>query len=111
MEYWKVYWHHDFPDEPVAIYSEIGADGHEVRRVEEFPGARVGWADGERGHGGSELADVAFGDIQEVAARPEFTAFLIHREEFQAVWWRATGEASTARGRGLGELRARPSSG
>ncbi len=110
MEYWKVYWHHDFPDEPVAIYSEIGADGHEERRVEEFPGGRVGWTDGERGDGGSALAEVAFGDIQEVAARPEFTAFLIRREEFRAVWLRATAGAPT-RGRGLGELPARPSAG
>jgi hypothetical protein len=92
VRYWKVYWHHDFPDEPVAIYSEIGPDDYESRRVEEFPGARLGWADAERDCGGSALAKVAFGDIAEVARQPEFTAFVIRREEFEGVWLRAREE-------------------
>ncbi|MGP4111104.1 DUF6881 domain-containing protein [Streptomyces sp. 4N509B] len=95
MRYWKVYWHHDFPDEPVAIYSEVGPDGHECRRVEEFPGARVGWADPEREVGGCALAEVPPGDLATVATQPEFTAFSILREEFEGVWLRArrsTGE-------------------
>lgn len=85
-----MYWHHDFPDEPVAIYSEIGPDGYECRRVEEYPGAHVAWADGERAVGGCALGREAFGDIADVAAQPEFTAFEILGEEFEGAWRRAT---------------------
>ncbi|MEV1010450.1 hypothetical protein [Streptomyces sp. NPDC049881] len=94
MRYWKVYWHHDFTAEPVAIYSEIGPDDGESRRVEEFRGGRTGWADERREHGGTSLADVPFGDIEEVRAQAEFTAFVILREEFEGAWRRATGESA-----------------
>ncbi|WP_181138938.1 DUF6881 domain-containing protein [Streptomyces sp. Ru72] len=43
--YLKVIWHHDFPDEPVGILSEVGEDRYEVRKVEVFRGGRLDWAD------------------------------------------------------------------
>ncbi|WP_052851451.1 DUF6881 domain-containing protein [Streptomyces avicenniae] len=100
MRYWKLYWHHGFPAEPVAIYSEIGPDDGETRRVEEFRGGRTGWADERRTHGGVFLADVPFGDVSDVSDAEEgngpsaFTVFVIDREEFDAVWKRATGGAA-----------------
>ncbi|WP_372447995.1 DUF6881 domain-containing protein [Streptomyces smyrnaeus] len=38
MKCWRVHWHHDLDDEPVVIYSEIGVDDHEVRKVKILPG-------------------------------------------------------------------------
>jgi hypothetical protein len=89
VRYWKVYWHHDFSKEPIAIYSEIGGDGYESRRVEEFRGGRSGWADSHGQAGGVSLADIPFGDIDEVANQPEFTPFIITRTEFEGAWERA----------------------
>ncbi|KAB8167118.1 hypothetical protein FH609_012040 [Streptomyces sp. 3MP-14] len=87
--YWKVSWHHRFVEEPITLYSELGEDGCEVRRVEEFRDGTAGWADG-RGHSARTfLAEVPFGDLAEVAAQEEFTPFLIGRREFEAVWERA----------------------
>lgn len=89
MRYWKVYWHHDFPDEPIAIYSEIGTDDYESRRVEEFRNGRVGWADKDREHGGTSLTHVKFENIEDVRAQPEFSAFVIAEGEFEGAWQRA----------------------
>ncbi|TDC77738.1 DUF6881 domain-containing protein [Streptomyces hainanensis] len=89
MRYWKVRWHHEFAEEPIAIYSEIGPDDYETRRVEEFGDGRLGWADQDREHGGTSLAYTEFGDIEEVREQPEFSALVITEREFDAVWRRA----------------------
>ncbi|GAA3851192.1 DUF6881 domain-containing protein [Streptomyces sedi] len=89
MRHWKVYWHHQFTEEPISIYSELRDDGSEVRRVEEFRDGTAGWADGDAHSARTFLADVAFGDMSEVAAQEEFTAFLIERQEFEGAWARA----------------------
>jgi hypothetical protein len=89
MRYWKIYWHHDSPDEPVAIYSEIDPDDYESRRVEEFRNGRVGWADKKGEHGGTSLAYIKFEDIEAVREQPEFSAFAISEGEFEGAWQRA----------------------
>ncbi|GAA2075812.1 hypothetical protein GCM10009801_30800 [Streptomyces albiaxialis] len=88
--HWKVTWHHDFADEPVAICSEIGEDGYEVRKVEEFRDGMLSWADGEHEHGRTGLAVIPMGRIEDIQAQAEFTASHIPRAEFEAVWHRAT---------------------
>ncbi|WP_062205544.1 hypothetical protein [Streptomyces sp. NBRC 109706] len=94
MRYWKVYWHHAFDAEPVALYSELAPDGTELRRVEEFRDGTTGWADGRARSGRTALADLPFGELDEVAAQEEFTPFLIERREFDAVWSRARRAAA-----------------
>ncbi len=36
LRYQVIHWDHDLPDEPTLLYSEIGVDGFEVRKVEEY---------------------------------------------------------------------------
>lgn len=88
MEHWKVEWHHDFAEEPVVIYSEIGADGYETRKVEEFRDGSFLWADETGSTGSSALSEVPVGSIEDVRAQAEFTAFVITWEQFQDVWRR-----------------------
>ena len=48
--YQKVLWHHDLPDEPVEIYSEIDS-GYEAREVEVYRDGRHDYADRSRSTG------------------------------------------------------------
>ncbi|HEY1216196.1 MAG TPA: hypothetical protein VGE93_21415, partial [Bryobacteraceae bacterium] len=40
VRYLKVAWHHDFAEDPVEIFSEVGDDDYEVRKVELFHDGR-----------------------------------------------------------------------
>lgn len=86
MQYWKVLWHHDDPDDPVELYNEIGEDDYEVRKVELFRDGRAGWADQHEEAGGSGLGQIPCGPIEDVQAQDEFSAWHITKEAFEQVW-------------------------
>lgn len=86
MEYWKVVWHHEFPDEPVEIYNEIGEDGYERRKVERFRDGSNTWADVNMRQGGSVLSEIPVGDIDDVREEPDFSAWTISKDEFERIW-------------------------
>lgn len=48
LSYCKGHWHHDGPDEPVVLYSEIDSQCCEMRKVEEYADARIEHADAAR---------------------------------------------------------------
>lgn len=89
MEHWKVDWHHDFEVEPITLYSEIGEDGYEVRKIQRYRDGRLLKADSEHESGDVGLSEIPVGSIEDVAAQPEFSAFVISKEEFEAEWNRA----------------------
>lgn len=91
LTYLKVIWHHDFPDEPVLMYHEVGDDGYEQRKVELFRDGRHDYADGTSATGRTDLGEVPVGSVAEIAAQAEFTPFVISADEFEAVWRRARG--------------------
>ncbi|WP_367125679.1 DUF6881 domain-containing protein [Streptomyces phytohabitans] len=91
MQYWQVLWHHDFPDEPVVLFSEIDDRGYETRKVERFRDGRLGWADETVAAGGTMLGEVPVGSIVDVDAQAEFTAVVIPEARFDAAWRRARG--------------------
>ena len=82
--YLKVVWHHQLPDEPVLIYSEVFA-GREVRKIEIYRDGRTRLADRWTSTGTTQLSEGAFPTVQEIAAQPEFSPFEIDRDEFFAV--------------------------
>jgi hypothetical protein len=90
MDYWKVIWHHDFDTEPVVLYNEIGEDGYEVRKVDEYCDGRLAWADETREVDGTRLGEIPVGPIEDVQAQAEFSAFVITKEQFEVMWDRAT---------------------
>ncbi|WP_206323499.1 hypothetical protein [Streptomyces sp. HNM0574] len=89
MDHWKVVWHHDFDEEPVTFWSEIGADGYEVRKVQEFRGGRIVKADAGTETREIGLSEAPVGELPDVTAQSEFSACRISPEDFHAVWDRA----------------------
>ncbi|WP_240139259.1 DUF6881 domain-containing protein [Streptomyces sp. MUM 178J] len=90
MEHWKVYWRHEFQEEPVVLYSEIGDDGYEVRKVQEYRDGRVLRADSLHDTAEIGLSEIPVGPIEDVQAQPEFSASVIERAEFEEMWRRAS---------------------
>ncbi|GAA1559015.1 hypothetical protein GCM10009678_47580 [Actinomadura kijaniata] len=85
----KVEWLHSFDDEPVEVYSEVGDDGYETRKVELFPDGRLEYADGHRETGATGLSEVPVGTVAGIAAQEEFQPHVISRREFEEMWARA----------------------
>ncbi|MGX7761082.1 DUF6881 domain-containing protein [Streptomyces angustmyceticus] len=89
MQYWKVIWHHDFKEEPVTLFSEIGEDGYETRKVQEYRDGHLLRTDGTNETAEIGLSEIPVGNIEDVAAQPEFSAFAISKSNFEAAWDRA----------------------
>ncbi|MFC9995560.1 DUF6881 domain-containing protein [Nocardia sp. NPDC127526] len=92
MKYWKVIWHHDFDAEPIVIFSEIAEDGYETRKVQEYRDGRLLRTDGTDETAEIGLSEIPVGEIEDVAAQPEFSAFVISPEQFDDVWGRAVSK-------------------
>ncbi|OXM61902.1 DUF6881 domain-containing protein [Amycolatopsis vastitatis] len=89
--YVKVRWDHGFADEPVELFSELGEDRYEVRKVDVYRDGRADWADAGRETDTIGLGEVPFPGLGEINAQPEFHAEVITAEEFEAAWVRARG--------------------
>jgi hypothetical protein len=87
--YLKVEWIHDFSEEPVDLYSEIGDNGYEVRKVEVFRDGHLQYADERHEAGGTSLSEAPVGAVEEIAAQDGFRPHVISEQEFEAVWARA----------------------
>ncbi|MER7479978.1 hypothetical protein ABTX60_20490 [Streptomyces sp. NPDC126510] len=96
MEYWKVDWLHDFQSEPIRFYSEIGEDGYEVRKVQRYRDGRRLKADALHESGEIGLSEIPVGSIEDVSSQPEFSAFVIGRDEFEAEWRSASWSVGRA---------------
>ncbi|MFF3762655.1 DUF6881 domain-containing protein [Streptomyces sp. NPDC001922] len=89
MQYWRVRWTHDFDVEPVTLYNEIGDDGYEVRKVQEYRDGRLLKADASHECADIGLGEIPVGPIEDVRAQPEFSADVIDRAAFEEAWRRA----------------------
>jgi hypothetical protein len=88
VRYMRVEWHHNHPDEPVLLLSEITA-GQETRKVEVGRGGMMGYADELESFGGTLLGEGLIPSVEEVNSSEEFTAREISKEDFEEVWARA----------------------
>ncbi|MYT31950.1 MULTISPECIES: hypothetical protein [unclassified Streptomyces] len=89
MQHWKVIWHHEFDEEPVILFSEIGDDGYEIRKVQEYRDGRLLYTDGTNETAEIGLSEIPVGDIEDVASQSEFSAFVISAADFEMIWNRA----------------------
>lgn len=88
--YQRVHWDHKFEDEPIVLYSEITADGREIRKVDEYRNGRLDFADVKRTTGTTVLSEKTMPSLNDIARQAEFRPEEITREEFEEVWRRAT---------------------
>ncbi|MFJ8000941.1 DUF6881 domain-containing protein [Streptomyces sp. NPDC096310] len=90
MKYLKVIWHHDFPDEPVTLFSEIDDERYEVRKIDVYLDGRCDFADSVTSKGTTMLGEIATPSIEELAELEEFTPSEIEAGEFETIWQYAT---------------------
>lgn len=93
MRYVKVAWHHDFPDEPVLFFSELGEDGYEIRKVQVFRDGRSEWADESHETASVGLSEIPFPPVEEISSQEEFDAEEISADEFEGVWMNSRGDS------------------
>jgi hypothetical protein len=86
--YQRVLWHHESPDEPVELYSEIES-GFEVRKVEVYRDGKHDYADRSYSTGTTALGEDLMPGVDEINEDPEFSAETISAAEFDRVWQRA----------------------
>ncbi|MEU7765081.1 hypothetical protein AB0B25_08155 [Nocardia sp. NPDC049190] len=89
MRYVKVTWHHDFDDEPVYYFHEVGDDNYETRRVQTYRDGHSEWADETHETASAGVAEIPIAPPEEIAGQPEFEAVHISQEEFEQQWVRA----------------------
>jgi hypothetical protein len=91
IEFLRVTWHHDFPDDPVLLISEL-KDRFEVRKIDKFRDGRVQFAGPDGATGDTMLSWVAVPSPEEIAQDPEFSVELIDANEFESEWAAAVGQ-------------------
>lgn len=89
-KYLKVRWHHDLPDEPIVLLSEV-EDGWEVRKVELFRDGHVQRAGPVGATGDTRLSETRLPNAEEIAADPQFTVEPTTAAEFENEWRAAGG--------------------
>ena len=89
MRYQRALWRHDLKEEPIVCWSEIGDDGYERRKVDEYRDGRLDYADGNVQTGSTLLGDQRVPSLEEINRDAEFEATAVSREEFDAIWKRS----------------------
>ncbi|GAB3231217.1 hypothetical protein GCM10027447_26230 [Glycomyces halotolerans] len=87
--YMELNWLHDDPGDPIAFYSEVGADGYEVRKVVRFRDGRLLAADEAHENDEVGVAEVPTDPPEVWNLEPEFQARRIAKQQFEKLWSRA----------------------
>ena len=95
MKYIRLKWNHTNPDEPVWLFSEVDADGKEVRKIECFQNGFCDVATATGSSGTAALMTMPLPDLSLLAKRdPEFVPVEISKEEFEDVWMKRQFKAT-----------------
>ena len=86
MKYIRVKWNHTNPDEPVWLFSELDANGVELRKLECFQNGFCDFASSQASSGSAHLNTQPLPAISELAKDPEFEPKEITKQEFEDVW-------------------------
>lgn len=94
MEYLKVRWIHEHPDEPVLLMSELDDDRYEVRKVEVFADGQSEFASEDRSSSDrTGLGEVPIPLESEIAEDPQFVVQHIDADGFETAWIAAVQSA------------------
>lgn len=94
MRHLKVIWRHNFPDEPVDLYSEIDDAGFEIRKVEIYRDGHLDFADCETSSGSTSLGEGPLPSLEEIAEQEDFFPSFIEAVDFERIWRRAVAGSS-----------------
>ncbi len=86
MRYQRVQWHQNSPELPRVLYSEIGDDGWEVRKVDEYANGHCDIAGAEIETGRTFLGLDRVPPLDEINDDPQFEGAEISADEFEAIW-------------------------
>jgi hypothetical protein len=86
MNYLKVRWIHEYPNEPTLLYSEIDAKRYEVRKVEVFADGSKSFASMEESCGDTILSELPLPPDDEIAANGQFVIEGCDARDFERVW-------------------------
>jgi hypothetical protein len=89
MEYSRLIWQHESPDEPIEILSEYDSQGWERRKVEIFRDGSMRCASDAESVGGARLSLIQRPPDEEVNAEPEFRILELGEGEFELAWKQA----------------------
>ena len=89
----KVSWKQDDPHTPILVYSELDDERWEVRKVELFTDGSFGYADRATSRRTTFLGLEPIPTLSDIAAIPEFEPAEITKDEFEAMWLKATTQA------------------
>jgi hypothetical protein len=87
--YLMVLWLNPSEYDPSVLYHEINADHLEMRRVEYFADGRLLRDDEIDDDSVVSLSLVAFPELDEMLAQPDFKTTVIDKAVFESVWSRA----------------------
>jgi len=84
LQYLKVEWLHDLPDEPVAIYMELDLNRWEKRKVEVYADGTYNYADEDYASENTGLSIEPIPPLGEMTE--EFSPHIIDATEFERIW-------------------------
>lgn len=88
QRHFRSLWHHEFPDEPVVILSEIDSDNLETRKIEIFADGSKGYASRTEEYGPTGLGLERIPPLKDINSDPQFSADWITPQEFESEWKR-----------------------
>lgn len=90
MQYIKIIWSHNVPEDPILYYLEIDDEREEVRKIEIFSDGSASYASLETEVGTEILRVEKVPSIKDLNNRPDFRAFSIDPSEFEQLWAKVT---------------------
>lgn len=84
--YIRVRWLHSSPDDPVDLWSELDSEREEVRKVEIWPGGRVGYAYDAEEVRGTRLGKLPVPPLNQINLDLQFKAEAIAKADFEKCW-------------------------
>ena len=88
MEYVKLYWHHDFPIDPVVIIYEVDVDDerYATRLINIFADGRIENQEDKAWGYVTEAAVPTVEEFNTLEYGEEFCACLVSQDEFEKIW-------------------------
>ncbi|MDE5778946.1 MAG: hypothetical protein K2I10_10655 [Lachnospiraceae bacterium] len=89
MMYIKVRWKHNFPDEPILLFSELDDNRNEIRKVEVYRDDLMGYAWGDISSNETFLSECELPELSVINEDIQFEGIEIRKEEFEIIWEKA----------------------